>query len=130
MENTDSADFRIALDDLVTIIRETSIPEVKVFANWVNNFLFYKGEKLTVEDLNKIKRPEEVLTMMTAKMERYREELINAGIEQGEKQGFEKGAHNKEIEIAINLIKAGSELEFVSKITGLSIQELQKLKQK
>ncbi|QEN04183.1 hypothetical protein EW093_05515 [Thiospirochaeta perfilievii] len=124
MENTDSEDYREAIDDLVTVIKDSSILETKVFANWVNNFLLSQGEELVYEDFDKIKKPEEVLPMMAANIERYREKLISEGLEQGIKKGIEK----EKVEIAINLLKAGSEYTFVANITGLSIEELKKIK--
>ncbi|MGL1890753.1 MAG: Rpn family recombination-promoting nuclease/putative transposase [Spirochaetaceae bacterium] len=116
MENTNSRDYHKAIDDLVLLIKGSSVLEATVFANWVNNFLLSQGDELTYKDFDKIKKPEEVLPMMAANIERYREELISEGV-------------NKEkIEIATNLLKEGSELEFVSKVTGLSIKALKYIK--
>ncbi|QEN04224.1 hypothetical protein EW093_05725 [Thiospirochaeta perfilievii] len=124
MENTDSEDYRKAIDDLVTVIKDSSILETKVFANWVNNFLLNQGEELVYEDFDKIKKSEEVLPMMAANIERYREKLISEGLERGLERGLEQGAHKRDIEIASKLLKAGSEYTFVANITGLSIEEL------
>ena len=44
--------------------------------------------------------------------------------EEGRKKGMEKG----EKEITLNLIKAGLDNETISKITGLSTEEIQKLR--
>ena len=58
--------------------------------------------------------------MLAASLERYGEELIRQGLE----QGLEQGKQVERKDIAINLLKAGTELEFVSRMTGFSIEEL------
>ena len=50
-----------------------------------------------------------------------------AGKAEGKVEGIEEGAKAKEIEIAKNLLKDGIPIEVVSKNTGLSIEELNKL---
>lgn len=112
------------MDKLVSVIKESSLIETEVFTNWFKNFLDKNGEELTEIDFNKIKKPEEVLPMFAASLERYGEKLKQEGLE----QGLEKGREQERIELAMNLIKLGSELEFVSKATGINIEELKKLK--
>jgi predicted transposase/invertase (TIGR01784 family) len=46
------------------------------------------------------------------------------GIEKGIEQGIEK--NNKEI--ALKMKKSGSDIAFIAKITGLSVQEIEELK--
>lgn len=119
MENTESEEYHKALDDLVTVIRESTIIGAKVFEAWFNNLLFNKGIELSDAELQKINKTEEVLPMLAASLERYEEKLVKQGLE----QGLEKGKK----EIAINLLKEGADLNFTSKITGLTIEKLKKL---
>ncbi len=49
------------------------------------------------------------------------------GKAEGKAEGLEEGARAKEIEIAKNLLKDGISIEVVSRNTGLSIEELNKL---
>ncbi len=49
------------------------------------------------------------------------------GIEQGLEQSQKLGEINKEREIAKKLKQENMSLEFISKITGLSIEEIEKL---
>ena len=49
------------------------------------------------------------------------------GIEQGLEQSQKLGEINKEKEIAKKLKQENMSLEFISKITGLSIEEIEKL---
>ena len=48
--------------------------------------------------------------------------------EQGLKQGLEQGKQDEKIEIAKSLLSAGMDIGFVSKHTGLSVEEIEKLK--
>ena len=50
------------------------------------------------------------------------------GKEAGKAGGIEAGARAKEIEIAKKFLKDGIPIEVVSKNTGLSVEELKKLK--
>ena len=49
------------------------------------------------------------------------------GYDAGKAEGLEEGAKAEKIEIAKNLLKDGIPIEVVSKNTGLSIEELEKL---
>ena len=55
------------------------------------------------------------------------EEERRLGIEEGIKQGMEKGKKEQQIYIARNLKKAGIDIKIISENTGLSIEELEKL---
>ena len=55
------------------------------------------------------------------------EEERRLGIEEGIKQGMEKGKKEQQISIARNLKKAGIDIKIISENTGLSIEELEKL---
>ena len=123
MENTEVSGYHEAISDLVSIIKDSNIIEAKVFANWVNNLLLHHDKELTTQEFNMIKKSEEVLPMLAASLERYEEELIKKGL----KQGLEQGQLIERQKIAKNLILAGTELEFVSKITDFTVDELQKL---
>ena len=67
-----------------------------------------------------------ILEMNTTKTDGY-----NEGLEQGQKLGLEHGKKlgeiNKEKEIAKKLKQDNMSLEYISKITGLSIDEIKKL---
>ena len=52
---------------------------------------------------------------------------IEQGIEKGIEKGIEQGALTKNRENAINMLKLGSDVEFVCKVTGLSVEEVSRL---
>ena len=53
------------------------------------------------------------------------------GLAEGEKKGIEKGLaegeHKKAIETAKKMLLKGSDIEFISECTGLTIEEIKKL---
>ncbi|MCI8352960.1 MAG: hypothetical protein HFJ58_05145 [Clostridia bacterium] len=50
------------------------------------------------------------------------------GREQGIKEGIKEGARQKQIEIAKEMLKNGISIEQISKITKLTLQEIEQLK--
>src|ERR1700722_6610676 len=56
-----------------------------------------------------------------------REEAEEKGIEKGIEQGIELGRHDEALDIARELLKEGSSVEFVARITKLPIGEIEKL---
>lgn len=50
---------------------------------------------------------------------------MEKGIQEGEKAGQERGRKQRELEIAKNMLKEGLDLQLISKVTGLTIQEIQ-----
>ncbi len=53
---------------------------------------------------------------------------MKRGLEQGLEQGEEKSRNEREIEIAKNALDKGLDLSTVSAITGLSEEEIQKVR--
>jgi len=52
---------------------------------------------------------------------------INTATEKGIAEGIEKGAMQKQIEIARNLLGEGMSMEFIQKTTGLDIETIKSL---
>ena len=53
---------------------------------------------------------------------------FDKGVESGIKQGFDRGISQKTQEVALKMIRKGSDPVFVSEVTGLSLKQLSKLK--
>jgi predicted transposase/invertase (TIGR01784 family) len=53
----------------------------------------------------------------------------NKGREQGIKEGIQQGTESRNIEIAKNMLKKGSDTGFIQEVTGLSKEAIEKLKQ-
>ena len=52
------------------------------------------------------------------------------GMEKGKAEGMEEGMEKGKAEVALNLLKQGISIEVISKSTGLSEREIEKLVQK
>jgi len=87
-----------------------------------------------VEDFSK---DEEILGAYDAEWHRKETERVvrlseieNAeerGIEKGIKEGIEQGSMNEKKYIALNMLKEKMDIEFISKVTGLNIDQIKKL---
>ena len=53
---------------------------------------------------------------------------LESAINEGKAIGFEDGTNKRNIEIAKNMLKKNMSLEDISEITGLSIENIKKLK--
>ena len=58
---------------------------------------------------------------------RYKREGIEEGIKQGTREGIKQGTKEKEIEIVRNMKEMNYPIEDIKKITGLSIEEIEKI---
>ena len=54
---------------------------------------------------------------------------IQKGIQVGRQEGIQEGMQKAIVKTAIELLKEGSSVEFVAKVTKLPIREIEKLKQ-
>ena len=57
-----------------------------------------------------------------------REEGLREGRQEGLQEGLQEGQEAKAMEIARKLLATGADLKFISETTGLSLEQLQKLK--
>ena len=81
-------------------------------------------EKLLISTLNEEKGAE----LMTSRAQAWKEEGIEIGILDGIKIGKAEGEHKKAVAVAINLLKAGLMIDLIAESTGLSAEEIVKLK--
>lgn len=112
MENSSMEEYDDAYTKLVDLIRESSENEIETFIYWINNFFLFQGIKIPKLNYKDIKDPMEVIGMMTTANERYKQRLLKEGREE-ERMKFAK-----------RLLEAGSDIQFVSKMTKLSITEI------
>ena len=59
-----------------------------------------------------------------------RAEGLEEGLVKGRAEGLVKGREERNMEVAINLLQLGTPCEVVAKATGLSMEEVTKLKEK
>ena len=55
------------------------------------------------------------------------EKGIEQGIEQGIEKGIEQGIEDKSKEVVINMLNEGSDYNFISKISGKTIEEIKEI---
>ena len=111
----------------LAMFRAESFEEMRDIANGNEEVL------KVVEELERLSENDEFRVLYDA--EKMRRKEINSarldgyddGYENGITKGKEEGAKAKEIEIAKNLLNIGTPKEDIIKVTGLSIEELEKL---
>ena len=54
--------------------------------------------------------------------------IRNTELEEATEAGIEKGSQGKALEIAKNMLNAKMDLDSIAKMTGLSMEEIEKLK--
>ena len=124
--------------------------EIENWIKFVNNYENYNtydaGIKEAKEKLSKLRYDDETLTVIksieekemdneAAKYNSHQKGLeeglkkgIKKGLKEGEKKGKEEGKKEKSIEIAKNMLKLNVDVNIISQSTGLSIEEIDKLK--
>jgi len=91
--------------------------------------------KEAVEKLDRISEDEKMQRIIELREKAIRDEHaiydkgLDDGIEKGIQKGKEKGAREKQIEIAKSMLKENMDIEIIIKITGLTKEEIEKLKE-
>ena len=94
-----------------------------------------KNLKEAVEKLDRISEDEKMQRIIELREKAIRDEHaiydkgLDDGIEKGIQKGKEKGAREKQIEIAKSMLKENMDIEIIIKITGLTKEEIEKLKE-
>ena len=57
-----------------------------------------------------------------------REDIKLEGIKEGIKKGRQEGRRNRETEVVLNMLKNKIDISVISKVTGLSKEEIEKLR--
>ena len=89
--------------------------------------------KMALNHLNKLSRDEELYQQaLTEEINRVayaldRDGLLEEGMQKGRQEGLKTGELNKQQEIALNMLKERADISFISKVTGLSEDEILKL---
>ena len=88
------------------------------------------GRKKAKEVLKAISQDEEEVRKAELREKYIRDQhaIMLAGIEQGIKQGIEQGIMQEKKQIVKNLLEISTPIEQIEKITGLSKEEIEKIK--
>ncbi len=79
-----------------------------------DNFILHEWEKEKLDALVESQMKKRLL-----------QEGIEQGLEQGLEQGIEQGSKEKQIEIAKNMLAKGTDIKFISEVTGLEKEEIE-----
>ena len=88
-----------------------------------------KEIKEAVKELEIVSRSERLRRIAELREKAIRDEqsAMALATERGVEQGMKLGEHNRNIEIAKNLLKKEMKLEDIAEVTGLSIEEIKDL---
>ena len=121
----------IELEDEITLIdKEWTRVEKRDSDTEYKNFL----EKVTIlstnRDLEKnVKQGAKMLTVDVKKIPFYQDGLKD-GIREGIREGIQKGIQSGVEKVAISMLKLNVDLDIIQKATGLTVEEIEKLRQK
>lgn len=87
--------------------------------------------KEAVEKLDRISKDEKMQRIIELREKAIRDEhaIYAKGVDDGIEEGKAKGAREKQIEIAKSMLKENMDIEIIIKITGLTKEEIEKLKE-
>ncbi len=123
VETTDPQALVPLVTQIVDILKAEQPEVVKAFVSWLSNF-FADPVPDWVMDVSQLT---EVPTMLATKVQKWKEELIQEGLQQGLQQGVFEGEKRKALVTAQKLKQKGMSLAEIAEVTGLSIEEIQKL---
>ena len=85
--------------------------------------------KEAVEKLDRISEDEKMQRIIELREKAIRDEhaIYAKGVDDGIEKGKNKGAKEKELQIAQNMLKEKASIEFIIKVTGLTKEEIEKL---
>jgi predicted transposase/invertase (TIGR01784 family) len=123
LENSDMNDVSNEIKNIVSLIEREKPQELRLFRKWIKHF-FYGNDEISDKIETSIKEIEEVKDMLSTTLKKRDKIQFQYGVE----QGIEKGKREKAIETAIALLKDNMPVNKIADITGLSAEEITKLK--
>ncbi|MGI6648994.1 MAG: hypothetical protein ACOX5W_08035 [Bacillota bacterium] len=108
---------------MLDTLKKMSLDEYQQFKTWLINVLLPRipeQQKREVEQILQESNPQEVVQMILN---------LEATLDEMQQQAEAKGAERKQKEIARAALREGFEIEVITKITGLTKEEVEKLKQ-
>ncbi|MCI0493642.1 Rpn family recombination-promoting nuclease/putative transposase [candidate division KSB1 bacterium] len=136
-------DIDVLKEEFLTLFdKESDKQAVSLFLNWLLQLSEHgRIEKIDYKSLERIyKNKEEVKEMLISALEKQRQETykkglidgmeqgIEKGIEKGIAKGLKQGIEKEKIAVARKMLFQGLEIPFIVQMTGLSEEEVSKLK--
>jgi predicted transposase/invertase (TIGR01784 family) len=116
------------LKELIGVLRKFPPDEFNLFRMWLSSIATMGLSEKAKESVIKIleeSNPEEVEKMvynLAETLKKMEEDVMLA-----REEGFEKGIEKEKIQIAKNMLTENTTLDFIAKVTGLSIEEIKKI---
>ena len=133
----DSKGLQDSIFRAISYLRELDDKQTGIeYFETLMRYIFNARADLTRADFNSVVKKiettypegsEVVMTLAEIFREEGKEEGILKGMEKGMEKGIEVGAKQGKIEVAKNAIREGMELGLISKLTGLSKKEIEKI---
>ena len=117
-ENLSESELQKEIEIIIELLKKERPDEVKLFINWFK-YIFQDRKELVKE----VQEIVEVKTMLSTTVKRYGEKLLKEGL----KEGLQKGKLEGKLETARALLKKNMSIKEISEITGLTVEEIEKL---
>jgi len=135
LENSDISEISGEIKNIIKLIEKERPEEIRLFRKWIKNF-FYGNDEISDEIQNGIKEIEEVKDMLSTSLKKRdkmqfrqgHQEGLEKGIQEGIQKGIQKGIEKKAADTAKALLKESMSTNKIAEITGLSVDEIKKLK--
>ena len=83
-------------------------------------------EEKLMEEVKKMDDAEKILELPIS----YEERGVRKGIKKGVEKGIKKGKKEGKVEVALEMLKEGSSIEFITKVTQLDREEIEELRRR
>lgn len=118
-ENCSEKELQHEIDTIVDLFRTEKPEEIALFVNWFK-YMFQDRKELVEE----VQEMEEVKSMLRTSIKKYGKQLL----QEGKLEGIQEGIQKEKRDTAKKLLKENMTVKKISGITGLSVEEVEKLK--
>ncbi|GAB6089540.1 Rpn family recombination-promoting nuclease/putative transposase [Spirochaeta dissipatitropha] len=115
-QQNDDEELRQTIDTAIDMIAEEQPEQLRQFSHWINRM--FRGS-LGNSEIDKVQQLTEVKTMLA--------EVVDKIEQRGEQRGMQQGIQQKAHEDARKMRDEGLEIALISRITGLSEEEIREL---
>lgn len=123
LENSEMKDISGDIQHIVNLIDKERPEVLRLLRKWIKHF-FYGNEEISDELENSIKEIEGVKNMLSTTLKKRDKIQFEQGIE----LGIQKGIQKEKLKTAENLLGKKIPVIDIAEITGLSVEEIEKLK--
>ena len=123
VETTRREELVPMLSEIVKILEQEQPDVYRAFIQWLFSF-FSEPVPDWVGELSQLR---EVPTMLATTLKQWEQDLVQQGLQQGMQKGLLEGEKRKALATARKLKQKGMSIHEIAELTGLNIDEVQKL---